>query len=141
MNFFTSKSELPGRLTIANAPEGRAALALVELVFGAQDRTVVHIACDDASMARLADMLAFFAPGLDLETLPAWDCLPYDRVSPNGAVVARRLDLLTRIACGETPPLVLTTGRPPVPPAPPPAGCHGARVREPDSSKEAAEMA
>lgn len=109
MNLFTSKLDSPGRFTIARAPEGRAALAVAELVYGAARRTVIHIARDDSGMARMADMLAFFAPALDLSTLPAWDCLPYDRVSPNGEVVARRLDILTRIAGGETPRLVLTT--------------------------------
>ena len=117
MNLFTSKLDSPGRFTIARAPEGRAALAVAELVYGAARRTVIHIARDDSGMARMADMLAFFAPALDLSTLPAWDCLPYDRVSPNGEVVARRLDILTRIAGGETPRLVLTTASAAVQPA------------------------
>ena len=61
-------------------------------------------------MARMADALAFFAPKLEIMTFPAWDCLPYDRLSPNGEVVARRLDVLTRIATGDLPsPLVLLT--------------------------------
>jgi transcription-repair coupling factor (superfamily II helicase) len=109
LNFFESKFASPGRLTIARAPEGRAALALAELVYGAERRHVIHIARDDSGMARMADMLNFFAPALAVSVLPAWDCLPYDRVSPNGEVVARRLDVLTRIAGGETPRLVLTT--------------------------------
>ena len=29
---------------------------------------------------------------------PAWDCLPYDRVSPNAAVVAQRMTALSRLA-------------------------------------------
>ena len=111
MNFLTSKFKSPGRLTIAGAPEGRAALALVELVFGAAGRTVLHIARDDASMARTADMLAFFAPTLDVSTLPAWDCLPYDRVSPRSDILAQRIDALTKLAADQTPapPMVITT--------------------------------
>ena len=33
-------------------------------------------------------------------TFPAWDCLPYDRVSPNADIVSRRIDVLTRLAAG-----------------------------------------
>ena len=109
MTFFSSKFAPTGRLGIARAPEGRAALAVAELIFEAAGRVVLHIARDDSGMARMADMLAFFAPALEVAALPAWDCLPYDRVSPNGEVVARRLDVLTRIAGGEAPRLILTT--------------------------------
>ena len=30
-------------------------------------------------------------PGHPVLTLPAWDCLPYDRVSPNGVTIAARI--------------------------------------------------
>ena len=43
-------------------------------------------------------MLQFFAPGLQVLTLPAWDCLPYDRSSPNRQVVAARMRTLGLLA-------------------------------------------
>ncbi len=52
-------------------------------------------------MASFAAALGFFYPGLKILTFPAWDCLPYDRVSPNGEIVSRRIDTLTRLAAGE----------------------------------------
>ena len=45
-------------------------------------------------MARFAAALAFFHPEIEALTFPAWDCLPYDRVSPNGEIVSRRIDTL-----------------------------------------------
>ncbi|HEX5317755.1 MAG TPA: transcription-repair coupling factor [Stellaceae bacterium] len=62
-------------------------------------------------MARFADGLAFFHPGRSVLTFPAWDCLPYDRVSPNGEITSRRIDTLTRLAAGKEkrPLIVLTT--------------------------------
>ncbi len=97
-----------GRFTSAGAPEGVDALDLVQR---AAAGTVMHVARDDARMAELAELAAFFAPGLEVVTVPAWDCLPYDRVSPNREIVARRIDALTRLATGaaETPRLVVTT--------------------------------
>ncbi len=44
-------------------------------------------------MARFAAALAFFRPEIEALTVPAWDCLPYDRVSPNGEIVSRRIAL------------------------------------------------
>jgi transcription-repair coupling factor (superfamily II helicase) len=35
-------------------------------------------------------MLGFAAPDIPVLTLPGWDCLPYDRVSPSADTSARR---------------------------------------------------
>ncbi len=43
---------------------------------------------------------------------PAWDCQPYDRVSPHGGILAQRLTTLarlSRLAGSEKPLIVLTT--------------------------------
>jgi len=47
-------------------------------------------------MAQLARALGFFAPDLEVKQFPAWDCQPYDRVSPHGGVLAQRLTTLAR---------------------------------------------
>ncbi|MBI1205706.1 MAG: transcription-repair coupling factor [Azospirillum sp.] len=103
-----------GRLTIGGAPEGYDARLLVGLAERAGAAGVVHVALDDARAARLAEAVAFFAPAVEVLAFPAWDCLPYDRVSPNGAIVSRRIDTLTRLLQTPPPPpksprLVLTT--------------------------------
>ncbi|MDP7604225.1 MAG: transcription-repair coupling factor, partial [Alphaproteobacteria bacterium] len=74
--------------------------------FGAN---LLHVARDEARMTGLAEALAFFAPDLVLRILPAWDCLPYDRVSPNVEVASRRMDALCSLVEGPPPGLVLTT--------------------------------
>ena len=53
--------------------------------------------------------LRYFAPDLDVLSFPSWDCQPYDRVSPNAGVVARRMTTLSRLAttCGGDRPLSL----------------------------------
>src|ERR1051326_7396057 len=48
-------------------------------------------------MARLAEVLAFVMPEAEILRFPAWDCLPYDRVSPNSALVSERIATLTRL--------------------------------------------
>src|SRR5689334_11483503 len=85
----------------------RAAAALSD-----QGRAVLHVARDDARMASLASAVGFFAPEIETLTFPAWDCLPYDRVSPNSELVSRRLDTLVRLARQPKqtgPRLVITT--------------------------------
>ncbi|RAU22722.1 transcription-repair coupling factor [Paramagnetospirillum kuznetsovii] len=99
----------PGRITVAGSPEGRDALLAADLARESGD--LLFVARDDGRMARMAEAVAFFAPDLDIIEFPAWDCVPYDRVSPNVDVVARRVDALARLADGgrNGPRLVLTT--------------------------------
>ncbi|MFQ5971794.1 MAG: transcription-repair coupling factor, partial [Alphaproteobacteria bacterium] len=65
-----------------------------------EGRPLLHVARDDARMARLAEALRFFMPEADIVTVPAWDCLPYDRVPPHADVAARRVSALVRLTEG-----------------------------------------
>ena len=90
-------------------PEGFDALILAERRAG-HAGPVLHVARDDARMARLAEALAFFAPGIEQLRFPAWDCLPYDRVSPNPEIVSERIATLARLTeAPARPRIVLTT--------------------------------
>ncbi|HEY8191531.1 MAG TPA: transcription-repair coupling factor, partial [Alphaproteobacteria bacterium] len=85
--------------TIFGAPEGQDARILAEHArdLMRDDRVLAHIAMDDARMAALADLLAFFAPDVKVVQLPSWDCLPYDRVSPHNDVAAKRVAALSTL--------------------------------------------
>src|SRR3546814_1483007 len=85
------------RPTLASAPPGVDALTIAKLLASSGLRRWLHVSLDDTQAARLADCLAFFAPEVEVLVFRAWDCLPYDRVSPPRDIVARRLDVLTRL--------------------------------------------
>jgi len=100
-------------LTIANVPDGASALVVADLArahFARSDAASKHfmVVCRDAErMAALAGALQFFASDLPVWTFPAWDCLPFDRVSPIPEVVARRMTALARIAHGGSEPAIV----------------------------------
>ncbi|OAG76748.1 Transcription-repair coupling factor [Acetobacter malorum] len=107
----TEETSAEGRIApIWGVPEGYDALLLAKRA-REHKGPVLHIARDDASTARLADMLAYVAEDVETLRFPAWDCLPYDRVSPNPAIVAERVATLTRLLepSDGRPRLVLTT--------------------------------
>ena len=80
-------------LTIGNVPPGMEALLLAEMARAGQP--AAFIMSDGQRMADIEQMLGFIAPEIPVLTLPAWDCLPYDRVSPGADVSARRLAALS----------------------------------------------
>ncbi|EAQ45068.1 transcription-repair coupling factor [Roseobacter sp. MED193] len=83
-------------ITMGGAPEGfDARLILNELEKSGEP--VLHIARDDKRMEAMRSALAFFAPDMPVIIFPGWDCLPYDRVSPNADVAAARMACLAAL--------------------------------------------
>jgi transcription-repair coupling factor (superfamily II helicase) len=104
-------------LTLANVADGAEGLVIADLARAMAARketpatSAVVICRDGPRMAALARALAFFAPEIEVLQFPAWDCLPYDRVSPHAGVVAQRMTTLSRLARvkGRDKPAVLLT--------------------------------
>ncbi len=96
-------------IRVHGAPEGFDA-ALIARRRTEYPGPVLHVCRDDARLARMAEALNFFAPEIEVICIPAWDCLPYDRVSPNMEIVAERISGLTKLLeAGSKPRVVLTT--------------------------------
>jgi len=86
------------RILMGGAPEGfDARIVARELARG---RPVIHVARDDKRAAAMRAALAVMAPEVAVLEFPAWDCLPYDRVSPNPEISARRMATLAALADG-----------------------------------------
>ncbi len=94
--------------TIGGAPEGFDARLLAQAV-ASQNGPVLHICRDDSRLAATQTALQFFAPSIPVFVFPAWDCLPYDRVSPNAEVSAARMAVLATLAAGFNKPFILLT--------------------------------
>ena len=98
----------PGVVNVSGAPGGYDALILAKVI-GKGVNTGVFVARDDINLVRMTEALAFFAPQVERLEFPAWDCLPYDRASPNSALVGQRIDTLTRLLQPATGPRALLT--------------------------------
>ena len=91
-------------LTLANVADGAEGLVLADLARaiaakpGAPATSLLVVCRDGQRMAQLARALAFFAPDIATLEFPAWDCQPYDRVSPHAGFVAQRMTALARLA-------------------------------------------
>ncbi|MBD0416431.1 transcription-repair coupling factor [Oryzicola mucosus] len=103
----------PGQFIVDGVAEGFEAFALVQAAAeAAPDAPLVFVARDGQRLPAIRDALAFAAPQIPVLELPAWDCLPYDRVSPGSEVAGRRLDAMAAIAALRDKPhraIVLTT--------------------------------
>ena len=104
-------------LTLSQVADGAEGLVLADLaraIAAKKDAPAISLAviCRDGQrMATLSRALSFFAPEVQVLEFPAWDCLPYDRVSPNAVAIAQRMTTLSRLARvrGRDKPSVLMT--------------------------------
>ena len=100
-------------VTIDGVAEGFEPFVLARIAAEAgENRPVIFVARDGQRLPAIVDALAFADPKLPVLELPAWDCLPYDRVSPGADTAARRLDALAGMnALRERPhrAVILTT--------------------------------
>ncbi|MCU4180045.1 transcription-repair coupling factor [Bosea sp. BH3] len=103
--------------TLAGVPDGFDAVVLADLTRARAKKAegsamLVFIARDGQRLQVLENALQFVAPDIEVMSFPAWDCQPYDRVSPAPSIVAHRMTTLSRLAktkSGDRPRLLLTT--------------------------------
>ena len=106
-------------VTLARVPDGFDGFVVADLA-RALARTgterpavLVHVARESQRAQAFRDAVAFAAPEIEVLDFPAWDCQPYDRVSPNAAIAAKRMLVLSRLArsrsSAEKPRILSTT--------------------------------
>ncbi|MCJ2076616.1 transcription-repair coupling factor [Methylobacterium sp. E-016] len=103
--------------TLAGVPDGFDALVVADLARALSagfegPAVLVHVARDSGRSAAFVNALKFVAPEIEAMSVPAWDCQPYDRVSPNGATAAQRMTAfsrLTRTRSSEAAPRIVCT--------------------------------
>ncbi|WP_425090294.1 transcription-repair coupling factor [Tropicimonas sp. S265A] len=99
----------PDHVTVSGVPEGYDAQVLARELSRAE-APVLFVARDDKRLAAMEQALDVTRPDLPRLIFPAWDCLPYDRSSPNPDLSAARMATLAALAQGAVPgPFVVLT--------------------------------
>lgn len=99
--------------TLYGCIDGAIHFALADLA--GQSHKLVFIARDDQRMMQMKSGLEIITPDIDIHMLPAWDCLPYDRVSADSALLSRRITCLSHFGRerhsqpSDRPQILLTT--------------------------------
>jgi transcription-repair coupling factor (superfamily II helicase) len=86
-----------GLFALTGAPEGYDAYLAAEAAKRRQG-LVLFVTAEDAQTQSVADAIGFFSPDLPVLLFPAWDCLPYDRLSPKPDIESTRLATMAALA-------------------------------------------
>ena len=81
---------------LSNIQDGYQAFVLMKLL--RQNKKHCHVVPTDVHLAFLKEVLSLVAPDVKVLTLPEWDTVPYDRVSPKSDIEGERIDTLCYLA-------------------------------------------
>ena len=82
--------------TLAGVAKDAEAFA-IDALLRRTERDALCILSDGVSLQQAYDVLSFMRPEAEILVFPAWDTVPYDRVSPNATILSRRIDTLARL--------------------------------------------
>lgn len=85
-----------GDKTLSSVPAGYDAFLLDKLIRTSKT-DILYIVSDGLALEQCATVLRWLNPALDVLVLPAWDTVPYDRVSPNVNVLSQRIETLSTL--------------------------------------------
>ena len=101
-----SDKSSPKTLVVGGCPEGVDAQWILREL---DQAPVLVVARDDKRLTALQRALTILAPDVGQLVFPGWDCLPYDRISPNADISAARMATLAGLVHGMPSRFVLLT--------------------------------
>ena len=96
MKLFSNDLILKKKNIVSNLPDGADCLAAVELCN--HTSKILIILRDDIRLSRFSQSLRIINNNIDIIEFPAWDCLPFDKNSPNQKLVGKRIRALSSLA-------------------------------------------
>ena len=100
MNLFYNDLILKKKNIVSNLPDGADCLAAAELCN--HFSKILIILRDDMRLARFSQSLKIINDNIDIIEFPAWDCLPFDKNSPNQKLIGKRLRALSSLVNSNT---------------------------------------
>ena len=83
--------------TISAVPRGYDAFLLTEIAKNAKN-DIIYVVNNGRDLEHVAGILNTIAPNVEVLRFPAWDTVPYDRISPNVHIIAQRIETLSILA-------------------------------------------
>ncbi len=88
--------------TVSSVPEGYDAFLLDKFIRTSK-KDILYVVSDGVELQRCSEVLSYLNPAVKVLSFPAWDTVPYDRVSPNVNIISQRIDVLSELVLNPAP--------------------------------------
>jgi len=95
-------------VTLGRVLEGSEPFIAADFITASKG-SLIFVARDEAMLRQMVVDLSYLCPGELILPFPAWDCLPYDRVSPRKDILGERAHTLTMLATRPARAIIITT--------------------------------
>ncbi|MCX7338499.1 MAG: transcription-repair coupling factor [Alphaproteobacteria bacterium] len=93
---------------LGGIPQGYQSFVIANL-FKQNKKNLLFVSATDDRLETLKQQVSVIDPTIPVLIFPAWDCLPYDRISPSLDIVTARLATLTALLDQNQPAIVITS--------------------------------
>ena len=84
-------------LTITETPAASYPFVIYNIANNVK-QPIIYVAINDQMAETAYEFLAKFLPKYNILHFPAWDVMPYDRISPNVNIISKRINSLSQLA-------------------------------------------
>jgi transcription-repair coupling factor (superfamily II helicase) len=98
---------LTGKIKNRQVLPGAEGLLIRDLIATQQKATVLYLTHDSHDVLEKARAIQCFNPKAEVLAVPAWDVLPYDRVSPSYNIISRRIATLQQLTQAVNKPRIV----------------------------------
>jgi transcription-repair coupling factor (superfamily II helicase) len=70
---------------------------------------IVYVVKNEDKLIKISQLVSEIYPNLDYIKIPAWDCLPYDNVSPSARITGERINSFIKIGNNKPIQLIIIT--------------------------------
>ncbi len=102
MDYKTKLKNISKNTDLININQDSFGFVLSKLISNSSQNHFLHITQNEKEAYNLQKQVEFFIPqeskeSLEILQFPAWDCLPFDRVSPKASIIAARINCLHKL--------------------------------------------
>lgn len=101
-------NSIPNNAILNPVPENSTSFVLSHIISQSK-HPILHVSRDDKRLQELVREISYFHPKANIIEIPAWDCLPYDRVSPSMYITSKRVEGLCKLARNNADNTIIVT--------------------------------
>ena len=101
MNYKTKLKYINTDTSIIKINDDAIGFILSELITSSSKKYFLHITINEKRINELKDQINLFNPNINILTFPAWDCLPYDIISPKNIITTERIKTLCKLSSNQ----------------------------------------
>ena len=94
---------------VGGVVDGLDVFSIGNTLINSPSMNIVYVVKNEDKLIKISQLVSEIYPNLDYIKIPAWDCLPYDNVSPSARITGERINSFIKIGNNKPIQLIIIT--------------------------------